>query len=1092
MAKQKKILIISSSAFFVVILVMILSVHHHLLASTEESLEPGSILEIDNLSPNDVSIIQDDPDDPQNNDWLTADDHDNDTLLRVDFSTSTNPLKEGSDLQEFRVLVRSTNNGANDPDVSLYLYENGSEVAVLKTGTATSTEGQVISGSWDASLLNDVNGSDVELKVVGSSTEGQSGEIDTVEIGAVKWEAQIEDPELVQDQYRFYENRDDTTPTVELAGENEKVTAVAQDEVIRLRANVLSETNSIPEDTLQMKLQYAALGEESDCSALATTTFSDIGAVDSSEIWRGFSNSTTTDGEDLSSVLLSLSDVRGTYEEENPSALLPRLVGQGERVEWDFTLQNNGAESGEPYCFRMVKSDDVDLFRYDRFPQAEAVRGLTQVKYRWRNDDGGENSATWKEAENTPTSFPVDQNVRLRFQIDNEGNVSDDADLRLEYATSTAGSWSTVPVDNPECDTTSSDFRICGSDHLTDGATTTRQLSEISGSTFMSGYILDDSNPASSTNFLIDEYTEMEWSIQATEAASFSEKYYFRLSDQGETIGTYSEFPEAEVEGDNAVLTQNYYRWYEHNDQLTPDSAWSGLGENTAVTSSDDPPKQGNALRLRMSLTVSDDLLPADSRNFDLQYAEREGSCSATTGWSDVGDIDSAEIWRGTSTAVSDGSELSTLLLSVSDIAGTFEEENPSALNPNEVLVDNDVEYDWVLEHNGAKGDTAYCFRMVESDGTTFSDHNYYPTLTTAGFTPESDVWRWYGDTENVTPTQALADENVSPTNVDFDDVLKLRIAVAESVDVDGEDIKFALEYSENSSFSSGVERVSEIEKCEDEESLWCYADGGGQDGEVISETLLSSTDDCVDGVGDGCGTHNESGTSTSDFDHLAGAVVEYEFTIRQAGALTNTGYYFRLVEAESGDPVSTSEEGSYPSVSTAGSDLVFSITGVPKGETINSIITTDVDSSPTSIPFGSLPMDQRVDAAQRKTVETNAPGGFKIYMYKRNPFASAAGDQFEPIKGTNGSPSSWSSGCEDLPSCYGYHVGDDTLDDSSTRFAPDDSFAAFSQDPAEVGYSGIPDREYSVDTVLSLEAREDQPAGDYVMSLVYVIVPIF
>ncbi|MGM0629034.1 MAG: hypothetical protein ACQESA_01265, partial [Patescibacteria group bacterium] len=780
MLREKKVSMISTGVFLGLLFIIIMfMISQHLFASTSEELEPDSVLEITNLSPNDISVLQDDPDDPQNNDWLNADSHDDDTLLRVSFSDPLNSLVEGNDLQEFRVLIRSTNNGSEDPEVSLYLYENGTQLKLLTTETATSTSGQVISGSWNATELTDSTGSDVELRVVGSSTNNQLGDRDTIEVGAIKWGAEMGEPDLVQDDFRFYENRDDVTPTVELAGLNGPVTAVAQDEVLRLRINAYGENGGIPKDYLSSTLQYAALDGEASCSSVATSSFVSVGGVGTGEIWRGYSNATSSDGADLSSLLLSSSNIMGTYEEENPTKLLPREATEGERVEWDFVVQNNGAESNETYCFRLVKDGSQEFSRYDNFAEAEVIRGLTQVRYRWRNDDGAEDVATWKEAENTPATLSVDENSRLRVQVDNEGNVSDTASFQLEYATSTAGPWNNVPVDNPECATTSSAFRICNSDLLTDAATTTRQLSEITGSTFIPGHTLDDSNPSPSVNFNTDEYTEIEWSIQATQGADSSEVYYFRLSDNGELVGTYSKFPEAEVEVDNALLNQNYYRWYEHNDQLTPNSAWSGLGENTAITSSNDPPRESDLLRLRMSLTANEDLLPANARDFDLQYAKRESSCGATSGWSDVGDIGSSTIWRGTSTSVSDGAELTSLLLSVSDTAGTFEEENPSAVNPNEVLQNNDVEYDWVLEQNGAEGNTAYCFRMVESDGTELSGYNYYPVLTTAGFTPKSGVWRWYSDAESITPQEPLSSENSAPVDLDFDDVVKLRVAVS-------------------------------------------------------------------------------------------------------------------------------------------------------------------------------------------------------------------------------------------------------------------------------------------------------------------------
>lgn len=618
-------------------------------------------------------------------------------------------------------------------------------------------------------------------------------------------------------------------------------------------------------------------------------------------------------------------------------------------------------------------------------------------------------------------------------------------------------------------------------------------MTSIPGSTFISGFLLDASNPASPLTFEINEYTEMEWAIQATESASLSDTYYFRVSNSNGSIGTYSEFPTLNLSSEEAVLTQADYRWYEHNNQLTPVNPWAGLGENTAITSSNEPPGGGDVLRVRMSLRVTHEDFPAGTARFLLQYGERESNCSSIESWVDVGLTGSSSVWRGTSTAVLDGSPLDTLLLFKSDVAGTFEEENPSALNPNLVSKDEYVEYDWVIQNNGASAGTSYCFRMVNDGGEEFGGgYENYPILTTADFTPRSSVWRWYGDAENVTPAEPLSLEGSAPTDIDFDEVIKLRVVVDETANVVGENVKFRLQFSESSSFSSGGFFVEEIESCEEGRSLWCYADGGGEDNAVIPEALLSTADSCVGGVGDGCGTHNESGTSTSTFSHQALASTEYEFTIRHAGALANTTYFFRLIDANSNEPVASLEGEGVPSLSTHGATLTFSISGVGASVLTEGVV-TDIATTPMSIPFGSLPFEQRVNAAHRKTIETNAPNGFSLFMFKRGPLMSPAGHSFEPILGSNESPLGWNEGCtEEMDSCYGYHAGDDILGGGSTRFAPNDSYAAFEEVPREIAFSSTPVRGFSIDTVISIQSSRSQFAGNYRTGIVYILVPSF
>ncbi len=75
-----------------------------------------------------------------------------------------------------------------------------------------------------------------------------------------------------------------------------------------------------------------------------------------------------SDGAELTQLLLTDSDVLGTYEEGNPTAPNPNAIVVGDAGEWDFVLQNNSANPGSQYCFRMVNADKSPLDDYTRFP----------------------------------------------------------------------------------------------------------------------------------------------------------------------------------------------------------------------------------------------------------------------------------------------------------------------------------------------------------------------------------------------------------------------------------------------------------------------------------------------------------------------------------------------------------------------------------------------------------------------------------------------------------------------------------------------------------------------------------------------------
>lgn len=357
-------------------------------------------------------------------------------------------------------------------------------------------------------------------------------------------------------------------------------------------------------------------------------------------------------------------------------------------------------------------------------------------------------------------------------------------------------------------------------------------------------------------------------------------------------------------------------------------------------------------------------------------------------------------------------------------------------------------------------------------------------------FSLKSQNWRWYDDEASETPTSALAAENVAPTSIENATVVKLRLTVTETASVGSDNIKLRLEYSTSSDFSSGGYALAESGNCTGS-SGWCYADGTDTDGSVITTAVLSDPDPCVAGVGDGCGTHNESGTSASTFTHVADATTEYEFTIEQSGALPNMVYFFRAVDVGSGDAALPNTGENYPSLVTGGVVLSFNIDGIPAASTTEGV-TTAVDTTSTEVPFGTLAIDTPIAAAQKLTVSTNAGQGYRIFAYQRQGLLRDGVGEIPPVDATNASPAAWATACDTAETgCYGYHTGDDVLGSGdTTRFAADDKYAQFTSTPAEIAYSAGPVTDESINIVYRVTAHSLQDAGNYSTDLVYIIVP--
>ena len=134
-----------------------------------------------------------------------------------------------------------------------------------------------------------------------------------------------------------------------------------------------------------------------------------------------------------------------------------------------------------------------------------------QTAYRFRNDDGNETGATWKDIINTDVSVDVDTTFRLRIQVSETagGNYANRL-FKLQSNTGGAG-WQDIT-------TTSSNVKMVSSANdgwtITDDDPTTEQLA--GSSTFTTGRYDDDGATETSITLDADSTgdTELEFCIQ--------------------------------------------------------------------------------------------------------------------------------------------------------------------------------------------------------------------------------------------------------------------------------------------------------------------------------------------------------------------------------------------------------------------------------------------------------------------------------------------------------------------------------------------------------------------------------------------------
>ena len=160
---------------------------------------------------------------------------------------------------------------------------------------------------------------------------------------------------LAQRDFRWYESSGQLTPDVPLAA----YSVTEAGEVLRLKISVQAYGVALRARTHAFRLQYASNQQG---------PWSEVGDIGSAEGWRGFDNARLPDGAPLSGHLLERSMVAQSYEEEGPSVANPVAVGAGEWAEWDWVMQENGAEPASTYLFRMVRADGTPLESYTRYP----------------------------------------------------------------------------------------------------------------------------------------------------------------------------------------------------------------------------------------------------------------------------------------------------------------------------------------------------------------------------------------------------------------------------------------------------------------------------------------------------------------------------------------------------------------------------------------------------------------------------------------------------------------------------------------------------------------------------------------------------
>jgi hypothetical protein len=159
---------------------------------------------------------------------------------------------------------------------------------------------------------------------------------------------------------------------------------------------------------------------------------------------------------------------------------------------------------------------------------------INQTKYRWRNDNGSETTATWKAAENTAITLADTTSVlRARIELQNNSGAVYDMDESLEYSSNGGTTWTVMT------NSATNAFIYQSSPNVTDGGATTNQISTGTAGTFVAGRIISAIPSATPMVLSSGEKTEFEWVIKPTGNLLPMTTYTFRSVGQGSTPLVY-------------------------------------------------------------------------------------------------------------------------------------------------------------------------------------------------------------------------------------------------------------------------------------------------------------------------------------------------------------------------------------------------------------------------------------------------------------------------------------------------------------------------------------------------------------------------
>jgi hypothetical protein len=227
-------------------------------------------------------------------------------------------------------------------------------------------------------------------------------------------------------------------------------------------------------------------------------------------------------------------------------------VIDGEDIEYDWYVQQNGANPESTYCFRMIRDDGSPLDGYFNYPQIRTAgfRPVTE-NWRWYSDPANETPSTPLATENSaPANIKTADTLALRLTILERSNIAGpDTKFKLQFSDDSSF---TNPVDVVATSSCQLNSLWCFFDGggVDNELITTSLLSDNDGCTGGAGNGCGTHNesPLYTTGHLHGAGRALEYSFTIEQAsARVNTVYYFRLINllTGEPVelGDGAEYP---------------------------------------------------------------------------------------------------------------------------------------------------------------------------------------------------------------------------------------------------------------------------------------------------------------------------------------------------------------------------------------------------------------------------------------------------------------------------------------------------------------------------------------------------------------------